>query len=106
MRSDLNIPWSKITHLRHERLRKSDQRHFWFLQTPLTQPFMTKMGYLAPGNIQVTSHWEIHSSRGSARVFGEVDNKMDLIYLRYQTLSLYVCNSVETSHEFLDPEID
>jgi hypothetical protein len=34
----------------------------------LTQPFMTKMGYLAPGNIQVTSHWEIHSSRGSARL--------------------------------------
>lgn len=34
----------------------------------LTQPFMAKMGYLAPGNIQVTSHWEIHSSRGSARL--------------------------------------
>ncbi|KAJ5519338.1 hypothetical protein N7453_001760 [Penicillium expansum] len=32
------------------------------------QPFMTKIGYLAPGNIQVTSHWEIHSSRGSARL--------------------------------------
>lgn len=34
----------------------------------LTQPFKAKMGYLAPGNIQVTSHWEIHSSRGSARL--------------------------------------
>lgn len=34
----------------------------------LTQPFMAKMSYLAPGNIQVTSHWEIHSSRGSARL--------------------------------------
>ncbi|CAI7584983.1 unnamed protein product [Penicillium palitans] len=34
----------------------------------LTQPFMAKMGYLAPGGIQVTSHWEIHSSRGSGRL--------------------------------------
>ncbi|KAJ5505004.1 hypothetical protein N7463_007878 [Penicillium fimorum] len=33
----------------------------------VTQPFMAKMGHLAPGHIQVTSHWEIHSSRGSAR---------------------------------------
>ncbi|KAJ5933115.1 hypothetical protein N7516_007604 [Penicillium verrucosum] len=33
----------------------------------LAQPFVAKMGYLAPGDIQVTSHWEIHSSRGSAR---------------------------------------
>ncbi|KAJ5375668.1 hypothetical protein N7517_007674 [Penicillium concentricum] len=41
------------------------------LEMPLvtvTQPFMAKMGHLAPGHIQVTSHWEIHSSRGSARL--------------------------------------
>jgi hypothetical protein len=34
----------------------------------LTQPFVAKMSYLAPGNIQVTSHWEVHSSRSSARL--------------------------------------
>ncbi|KAJ5780241.1 hypothetical protein N7457_005401 [Penicillium paradoxum] len=33
----------------------------------VAKPFMAKMGYLAPGHIQVTSDWEIHSSRGSAR---------------------------------------
>lgn len=33
----------------------------------LAQPFVAKMGYLAPGKIHVTSHWEIHSARGSAR---------------------------------------
>ncbi|KAJ5881586.1 uncharacterized protein N7529_000258 [Penicillium soppii] len=32
------------------------------------QPSMTKVGYLAPGHIQITSDWEIHSSRGSARL--------------------------------------
>jgi len=32
------------------------------------QPFMAKTGYLAPGHIQITSDWEIHSSRGSARL--------------------------------------
>ncbi|KAJ5173676.1 uncharacterized protein N7500_001607 [Penicillium coprophilum] len=34
----------------------------------VTQPFMAKMSHLAPGHIQVTSHWEIHSARGSARL--------------------------------------
>ncbi|CAI7601629.1 unnamed protein product [Penicillium glandicola] len=34
----------------------------------VNHPFMVKMGHLAPGHIQVTSHWEIHSSRGSARL--------------------------------------
>lgn len=54
-------------------------------------------------NLYTSTAWSI-LRRGHffLPVFGEVDNKMDLIYLRYQTLSLYVCNSVETSHEFLD----
>ena len=30
----------------------------------------------------------------------EVDNKMNLIYLGYQTLSLYAYNSINTSHKF------
>ncbi|KAJ5441654.1 hypothetical protein N7491_004060, partial [Penicillium cf. griseofulvum] len=34
----------------------------------IAQPFKVKMSHLAPGHIQVTSHWEIHSSRGSARL--------------------------------------
>ncbi|CAG8245271.1 unnamed protein product [Penicillium salamii] len=29
---------------------------------------MAKAGYLAPGHIRITSDWEIHSSRGSARI--------------------------------------
>ncbi|QQK45263.1 putative integral membrane protein [Penicillium digitatum] len=34
----------------------------------LTQPLVAKIGYFTPGGIQVTSHWEIHSSRGSTRL--------------------------------------
>lgn len=34
----------------------------------VAKPSMAKMGSLIPGHIQVTSDWEIHSSRGSARL--------------------------------------